>query len=188
MDRLLAHEIELLGRWVEQDGKIREDAVCERITRLTDGVLDIVQDHPMQGGWRRLYRDRGDGRYWERSYPASDLHGGGPFALRWISDEEVATEYGFRPYADMVDKIAAEALAENAIREIAQRSGEPLVMLRDQTATVQDGWVFFYQSEEYIRTGDFGAMLAGNAPIHVRHDGVIRHLETGQPWEEQIEC
>ena len=97
MDTLLSHETELTGRWIETDGKVRGDAVCERIYRLTNGILDMVQDHPRLGGWTRLFRDKADGRYWERTYPQSELHGGGPPALRWISEQVVRKEYGFRP-------------------------------------------------------------------------------------------
>jgi hypothetical protein len=94
---LLPHETELTGRWEETGDRVRADATCERIASLTNGVLDPVQDHPKFDGWVRLYRDQSDGRYWERSYSESGLHGGGPPTLRWASDEEVASHYGFRP-------------------------------------------------------------------------------------------
>ena len=95
MDALLPHETALTGKWIETHDGIRGDVTCDRIARLTDGVLDVVQDHPKSGGWVRLFRDVGDGRYWERSYPQSEMHGGGPPALRWIGDEELAREYDF---------------------------------------------------------------------------------------------
>ncbi|PZU11806.1 Imm27 family immunity protein [Sphingomonas sp.] len=95
MDELSPHETELVGRWIESDGKVRGDAVCGRIERLTGGILDVVQDHPEASGWRRLFRDIADGRYWERYYPQSEMHGGGPPALRLIADHEVTTEYHF---------------------------------------------------------------------------------------------
>jgi hypothetical protein len=97
MTALLPHETELTGLWIEIGGQVRGDAVCDRIASLTGGILDIVQDHPTSGGWVKLYRDKEDGRYWERSYPQSELHGGGPPRLRWISDGAVEKEYGFRP-------------------------------------------------------------------------------------------
>ena len=96
LDALLPHETELVGTWIESSGRVVGDATCERINRLTNGVLEVVQDHPKFGGWRRLFRDRADGRYWERSYPHGDWHGGGPPALRWVSDDDVAKEYDLR--------------------------------------------------------------------------------------------
>lgn len=95
MDKLAPDEIELVGRWIESDGKMRGDAVCDRIDGLTGGILDVIQDHPKDGGWRRLFRDTADGRFWERYYPQGEMHGGGPPALRLISDREVASEYNF---------------------------------------------------------------------------------------------
>jgi hypothetical protein len=97
MAPLLPHETELCGNWIEIGGQVRGDAVCDRIASLTAGILDIVQDHPRSGGWVRLYRDRADGRFWERTYPQGELHGGGPPRLSWISDGAVEREYGFRP-------------------------------------------------------------------------------------------
>ena len=97
MAALLPHETDLTGNWVEIGVKVRGDAVCDRIASLTGGILDIVQDHLRSGGWVRLYRDKADGRYWERSYPQSELHGGGPPRLRCISDDAVEREYGFHP-------------------------------------------------------------------------------------------
>ncbi|TFU00389.1 hypothetical protein EUV02_15195 [Polymorphobacter arshaanensis] len=94
MDPLLPHEIELTGKWIALDGDVQGDAVCERIDYLTE-ILDVVQDHPQAGGWRRLFRDPADGRYWELTYPQAELHAGGPPALRWISDDEMKQEYGF---------------------------------------------------------------------------------------------
>jgi hypothetical protein len=97
MDILLPHETELTGRWLEIEGKVHGDAVCKRIHDLTNGVLNSIQDHPKSGGWTRLFRDPADGRYWERTYLQSGLHGGGPPTLRSITMEKVIEEYGFRP-------------------------------------------------------------------------------------------
>ena len=97
MSKLSPHETELVGKWVEQNGKVVADPTCQRIDELTNGILDVVQDHPHQGGWLRLYRDKSDGRFWERSYPESELHGGGPPMLRCISPDEVVRKYRFRP-------------------------------------------------------------------------------------------
>jgi hypothetical protein len=93
MDGLLPHETELVGGWIESDGKVLADAVCRRIERLTSGTLDVVQDHPRARGWKRLFRDTADGRYWERYYPQGEMHGGGPPALRLVAEQELATEY-----------------------------------------------------------------------------------------------
>lgn len=46
------------------------------------------------------------------------------------------------------------------------------------------GWVFSYQSEKYIRTGNFGDALVGNSPLLVdRHSADLHVLGSGMPAE-----
>jgi hypothetical protein len=62
------------------------------------------------------------------------------------------------------------------------------VILDDETIEKPWGWVFFYQSKEYLETGDFVYMLAGNAPYLVnRHTGEIIKTGTAEPIEYYIE-
>ena len=50
------------------------------------------------------------------------------------------------------------------------------------------GWVFFYQSSEYLQTQNPAAMLAGNAPIVVnRKTGELTVTGTAWPVEKYIE-
>lgn len=50
------------------------------------------------------------------------------------------------------------------------------------------GWVFGYQSNEFLRTGHLGDMLAGNAPLLVeRQTGAIHTLGTASPVEFYVE-
>ena len=49
------------------------------------------------------------------------------------------------------------------------------------------GWLFYYQSEEYIRTGSVSAMLAGNGPILVSgSDGSYIAVGTAAPFEARL--
>jgi hypothetical protein len=43
--------------------------------------------------WETLYRDPNDGRYWERTYPHSDWHGGGPPCLTKITFDAAKEKY-----------------------------------------------------------------------------------------------
>lgn len=97
MNSLSPYETELVGKWVDENGKVIGDETCQRINELTNGGLELIQDHPRHGGWSRLYQDRSDGRFWELSYPQSHMHGGGPPTLRCLSTAEVQSEYHFRP-------------------------------------------------------------------------------------------
>jgi hypothetical protein len=46
--------------------------------------------------------------------------------------------------------------------------------------------VFFYNSREFVETGNASAMLAGNGPILVERDGTVIDLPTHCDWEEAI--
>lgn len=85
------NEVEIVGSWEMKDGQMVEDAACQRIRTL---VATELQQVAVSGdGWEKLYRDPKDGRYWEWFYPQSELHGGGPPALRVIGPEVAKQKY-----------------------------------------------------------------------------------------------
>jgi immunity protein 27 of polymorphic toxin system len=84
-------ETDLVGRWEAHDGQVVADAVCRRIEALTKHHLQRVA--VSADGWDTLYRDPGDGRHWELTYPDSGLHGGGPPRLTYLSAEGARQKY-----------------------------------------------------------------------------------------------
>ncbi|WP_140919014.1 YrhB domain-containing protein [Limnobaculum xujianqingii] len=51
-----------------------------------------------------------------------------------------------------------------------------------------EGWVFCFQSKEYLETGDFSALLAGNSPFLIDKDsGEIHLLGTSYPMEKYLQ-
>ena len=85
-------ETELIGSWVVKDGRMAEDEVCVRIRVLTESELQRIAK--TKDGWETLYRDSSDGRYWELTYPRSEMHGGGPIALTVASQPTLQEKYG----------------------------------------------------------------------------------------------
>ena len=85
------NEFEIVGSWEMKDGRMVEDAVCRRIRSLVATELQSVT--VSEDGWEKLYRDPRDGRYWEWYYPQSEMHGGGPPALRVVSPEAAEQKY-----------------------------------------------------------------------------------------------
>jgi hypothetical protein len=85
-------EVLLDGKWERIDGKVRGDAVSERIQALLKGTLTKVGADA--SGWDTLYQDQQDARYWELTYPQSSMHGGGPPRLAVISDDDAREKYG----------------------------------------------------------------------------------------------
>ena len=86
----------IVGKWILFKDRILGDPSEQRIGDLVNDVLEYCADHPEQGGWRRLYRDPGDGRLWELSRPRIEMAGGGPRALRVILPERALEVYGWK--------------------------------------------------------------------------------------------
>lgn len=85
----------------------------------------------------------------------------------------------------IISKSAME-LAEERVAALGAASGNEFVLMRDKTIEVSGGWVFFYNSREFVETGDPISSLAGNGPIFVDHGGTVHHLPTAILWEEAI--
>lgn len=74
----------------------------------------------------------------------------------------------------------AEAIAKRYLDDLQKEIGDPLQLTKTQEESF--GWVFFYQTKEFLETGNLSAMLAGNAPFIVnRRDGGIHVLGTANP-------
>jgi Immunity protein 27 len=86
-------ETDLQCEWNFVDGKMIGNDVCDRIDFLVKHHLKKVAG----GGWETLYVDPNDGRYWEKTYPQSEMHGGGPARLSVLSKEEAEAKYGKLP-------------------------------------------------------------------------------------------
>jgi len=91
--KLHSSEIELVGTWVDADGRVRCDATCERILWLTQNHLRKVAASKQVGDWETLFQDPDDGRFWERTFPQSEMQGGGPPRLRVLTPEEAHAKY-----------------------------------------------------------------------------------------------
>lgn len=91
MSGLEIYETDLVGAWVLVDGRVVADETARRIDSLIARTLTRLAATP--DGWSTLYRDAADGRLWERTYPQSEMHGGGPPRLSWIGEEEATAKY-----------------------------------------------------------------------------------------------
>ena len=93
MKTLQSQETELIGKWVAKGDQVQGDEVCERIKWLVEKSLKIIGYSKEFGAWETLYQDTSDARFWIKTYPQSHMHGGGPPALRCISEEEAKQKY-----------------------------------------------------------------------------------------------
>jgi len=79
----------------------------------------------------------------------------------------------------------AKALAEKTVADIGAAAGDEFAITGYETIEAK-GWMFFYNSKEFIETGSFSSALAGNGPIFVGRDGVLRTVPTFTRWEDAI--
>ncbi|WP_052417196.1 Imm27 family immunity protein [Cellvibrio mixtus] len=91
IEKLKNTENFLEGAWVLENGKIVEDSVSKRIQLLITAFLKKVA--VSDDGWDTLYIDTDDSRYWELTYPESNLQGGGAPALKNIAYDEAEKKY-----------------------------------------------------------------------------------------------
>ena len=80
----------------------------------------------------------------------------------------------------------ARRLVEAQLARLAEDAGD-CVVLEHSTIERPFGWVFFYNSREYVETGNELAALAGNAPYIVnRFTGAVVATGTGRPIEHYV--
>lgn len=88
-----------------------------------------------------------------------------------------------------MEKNEAKQLVEKEL-EKHRNPYQPIefVILDEHTIEEDFGWVFFYQSKQYLETNDFRFALAGNAPYIVNKlDGSIHVTGTAHPTEYYIQ-
>lgn len=84
-------EERLIGKWIYENGSVRNDEVSEQIEWLINNQLKRIGTD--KSGWDVLYIDPADNRLWELTYPESEMQGGGPPTLICVSNEEVKQKY-----------------------------------------------------------------------------------------------
>lgn len=89
--KLNSNEIKLVGQWFYENGTIHKDDISKRIEWLINNQLEKIGVD--QSGWDILYIDPTDNRYWELTYPKSEMQGGGPPTLTLISKEIANKRY-----------------------------------------------------------------------------------------------
>jgi len=92
MNPLSKDEKQLAGKWLVENRRVVADATCRRIEYLIEHLLKKCAVSP--DGWSVLYQDPGDSRFWELTYPQSEMQGGGPPDLRTLDRPEAQAKYG----------------------------------------------------------------------------------------------
>jgi hypothetical protein len=86
----------------------------------------------------------------------------------------------------MISRSAALQIAQAKVSELAAAAGDDFALMPNETREVDQGWVFFFNSADYVRTGNHLHALAGNGPLLVLRDGGVVALPSAVPWEEVV--
>jgi hypothetical protein len=87
----------------------------------------------------------------------------------------------------MLDKASAQQLVTDYINKDYHLDEDRLVIIEEETIEKPYGWVFFYNSERFLKTSDSEYALAGNGPVIVeRATGAVHLFGTAEPPETVI--
>jgi hypothetical protein len=85
-----------------------------------------------------------------------------------------------------LNRESAIALARQRINQLAQAVGDQFEILSESTREIEQGWVFFFNTADFVRTRNPASALAGNGPILVTREGIIHELPSAIPWEVAV--
>jgi hypothetical protein len=91
--KLKSSDSELIGKWTLVNDTVQSDETCDRIEWLTKHHLRKIASSEEWGHWEILFQDPEDGRFWELTYPQSEMQGGGPPRLNSIGKERAQAKY-----------------------------------------------------------------------------------------------
>jgi hypothetical protein len=85
----------------------------------------------------------------------------------------------------MLDREQARVVAREYLDD--RRWKFEVVILDEHTREEEFGWVFFYQSADFVRTGELRDSLGGNAPLVVLWESGELHVTgTAHPIDEYL--
>lgn len=93
------------------------------------------------------------------------------------------------PHHGSHQAITKDHALEIARRSIAASAGEhDFVIIENKTVERPFGWVFFYATRQFLKTGDRNYLVPGSAPLVVhRADGSTEYIGTSVPPARAIE-
>ena len=88
--------------------------------------------------------------------------------------------------APIQDSEHAAVIARQRVDQLARLAGDQFEILPESTVEVEQGWVFFFNTVDFVRTRNPKTALAGNGPLLVTHDGQVHELPSAIPWRDAL--
>lgn len=85
-----------------------------------------------------------------------------------------------------INRNAALKIAEARVLALGAAAGDTFQILPSETRELEHGWLFFFNSADYVRTHDPMFALAGNGPVLVRRTGQVAMLPSAAAWQDMI--
>jgi len=86
-----------------------------------------------------------------------------------------------------ITKNEAIQAAKTHVDLLAIKAGDCFELLLDETIELDRGWIFFYNSCEYVSSRNDIDSLAGNGPLFVSNDLIVYDLPSSISWEKALE-
>jgi hypothetical protein len=77
-------------------------------------------------------------------------------------------------------------IAGQLVEQLASAAGDTYELLSEETRDIGRGWLFFFNSADFVRSRNPVDSLAGNGPLLVLRDGQVHQLPSSIPWEEAL--
>jgi len=75
-----------------------------------------------------------------------------------------------------IDYQIALSLAREEVELLARRNESRFAIRENMVKEIKAGWIFFFNSVEFMESGDISFALAGNGPIFITRRGKIFQL------------
>lgn len=77
----------------------------------------------------------------------------------------------------MIDFESAKILVNNELSEISQCNGMEC-MIYSISGDIETGWIFTYNTVEFLKNKNLTYALAGNLPLFVSKDGLLSYISS----------
>ena len=85
-----------------------------------------------------------------------------------------------------ISLIQAVSQVREIVKAFGRANGDAYDIIEAETIDTGTGWVFFYNSVDFIQTQNPLSALAGNGPIYIDKSGCVQQLSSAIPWQEAL--